>query len=36
MQYNGTVGPLVLGFLIFGGLTATAIFLAKGKTITTT
>jgi len=31
MQYNGTVDPLVLGFLIFGGLTALSIFLAKGR-----
>ncbi len=30
MQYNGTVEPLVFGFLIFGGLTAISIFLAKG------
>ncbi|PCI95470.1 MAG: Bcr/CflA family drug resistance efflux transporter [Flavobacteriales bacterium] len=29
MQYDGTIQPLVLGFLIFGGLTATSIFLAK-------
>jgi len=30
MQYNGTVAPMVMGFLIFGGLTALAIFVAKG------
>ncbi len=29
MQYDGTIQPLVLGFLIFGGLTAASIFLAK-------
>jgi len=34
MQYNGTVEPMVMGFLIFGGLTALSIFLAKGKKIT--
>jgi DHA1 family bicyclomycin/chloramphenicol resistance-like MFS transporter len=32
MQYDGTVKPLVLGFLVFGTLTACSIFLAKGKT----
>ena len=31
MQYNGTVEPMVMGFLIFGGLTALAIFFAKGR-----
>ena len=31
MQYNGTVEPLVVGFLIFGSLTAGAIFLANAK-----
>jgi len=31
MQYDGTVAPLVMGFLIFGTLTGCAIFLAKGK-----
>ncbi len=31
MQYDGTVEPLVFGFLIFGALTAVAIFLAKTK-----
>jgi len=31
MQYDETVQPLVLGFLIFGGLTAAAIFLAVAK-----
>ena len=31
MQYNGTVKPLVFGFLIFGILTALSIFLAKKK-----
>ena len=31
MQYDGTVQPMVLGFLIFGTLTAAAILLAKGK-----
>tara|TARA_B100000809_G_scaffold176893_1_gene174363 strand:+ start:1553 stop:2749 length:1197 start_codon:yes stop_codon:yes gene_type:complete len=31
MQYNGTVEPMVMGFLIFGGLTALSIFFAKGK-----
>ncbi|MDG1475535.1 MAG: multidrug effflux MFS transporter [Vicingaceae bacterium] len=33
MQYNGTVAPMVMGFLIFGGLTALAIFVAKGINI---
>ncbi|MGB0886999.1 MAG: multidrug effflux MFS transporter [Vicingaceae bacterium] len=32
MQYNGTVQPLVFGFLFFGILTTLTIFLAKGKT----
>ncbi len=31
MQYDGTVEPLVYGFLIFGALTAIAIFLAKER-----
>lgn len=31
MLYNETVEPLVLGFLIFGSLTAIVIFIAKGK-----
>jgi DHA1 family bicyclomycin/chloramphenicol resistance-like MFS transporter len=31
MYYNETVVPLVLGYFIFGGLSATAIFLAKSK-----
>tara|TARA_B100000809_G_scaffold61009_1_gene57609 strand:- start:799 stop:2022 length:1224 start_codon:yes stop_codon:yes gene_type:complete len=33
MQYNGTVEPLAFGFLIFGTLTALAIFLAKGRNL---
>ena len=33
MQYNGTVEPLVVGFLIFGSLTAVSIFIAKGSTV---
>ena len=35
MQYNGTVEPMAMGFLIFGGLTALSIFLAKGRKVTT-
>jgi MFS transporter, DHA1 family, multidrug resistance protein len=31
MQYDGTVKPLVIGFLVFGVLTACSIFLAQGK-----
>ena len=30
MHYNGTVEPLVIGFLIFGALSGISIFLAKG------
>jgi hypothetical protein len=31
MQYDGTVEPLIVGFLIFGALTGISIFLAKGN-----
>ena len=31
MQYNGTVSPLVFGFLLFGGLSVISIFLAKER-----
>lgn len=31
MQYNGTVEPMVMGFLIFGTLTAVSIFIAKKR-----
>lgn len=34
MQYNGTTTPMVVGFLVFGGLTGLSIFLAKGKKAT--
>jgi len=35
MQYNGTVEPMVMGFLVFGSLTALSIFFTKGKKFTT-
>ena len=35
MQYNGTVEPMVMGFLVFGSLTALSIFFAKGRKVTT-
>ena len=31
MQYDGTVAPMVMGFLVFGGLTGVSIFVAKEK-----
>lgn len=33
MQYDGTVTPMVMGFLVFGGLTGVSIFVAKTKVI---
>ncbi|MEJ6736441.1 MAG: multidrug effflux MFS transporter [Flavobacteriales bacterium] len=35
MQYNGSVEPMVMGFLVFGSLTALSIFFAKGRKVTT-
>ncbi|MBL4668624.1 MAG: multidrug effflux MFS transporter [Flavobacteriales bacterium] len=35
MKYNNTVEPMVIGFLIFGSLTALSIFVAKGRKMTT-